>query len=66
VDGLPKIVESEAEIVRLIYKLYLQGKTQNFIARHLTAEGIPTPGKKQKWNVSTILSILQNENHAVV
>ncbi|MGD9663553.1 MAG: recombinase family protein, partial [Porticoccaceae bacterium] len=26
-DGTPKIVESEAEIVRLIYKLFLQGKT---------------------------------------
>lgn len=45
-DGLPKIVESEAEIVRLIYRLYLQGKTQNYIARHLTAKGIPTPAKK--------------------
>lgn len=62
-DGTPKIVESEAEIVRLIYKLYLQGKTQNFIARYLTDKGIPTPGKKQKWNVSTVLSILQNEKY---
>lgn len=62
-DGLPKIVESEAEIVRLIYKLYLQGKTQNAIARHLTDKGIPTPGGKQKWNVSTVLSILQNEKY---
>ena len=62
-DGTPKIVESEAEIVRLIYKLFLQGKTQNFIARYLTAKGIPTPGKKKKWNVSTVLSILQNEKY---
>lgn len=62
-DGLPEIVESEAETVRLIYKLYLQGKTQNVIARYLTAKGIPTPAGKKKWRVSTILSILQNEKY---
>lgn len=49
--------------MRLIYKLYLQGKTQNYIARYLTAKAIPTPGKKTKWNVSTVLSILQNEKY---
>jgi DNA invertase Pin-like site-specific DNA recombinase len=62
-DGLPKIVESEAKIVRLIYKLYLQGKTQNAIARYLTQHGIPTPAGKRDWHVSTILSILQNEKY---
>jgi site-specific DNA recombinase len=62
-DGLPKIVESEAKIVRLIYKLYLQGKTQNAIARYLTQQGIPTPAGKQNWHVSTVLSILQNEKY---
>lgn len=46
-DGLPKIVESEAEVVRLIYKLYLQGETQYAIARYLTAKGIPTPAGKK-------------------
>lgn len=62
-DGSPKIVEFEAEIVRLIYKLYLQGKTQNYIARYLTDKCIPTPGKKKNWPVSTVLSILQNEKY---
>lgn len=62
-DGLPKIVESQAKIVRLIYTLFLQGKTINAITRHLTAEGIPTPAGKEKWNVSTVLSILQNEKY---
>jgi hypothetical protein len=56
-------VESEAKIIRLIYSLFLQGKTVNAIAKYLTIEGIPTPAKKEKWLVSTVLSILQNEKY---
>lgn len=39
-----EIVPTEAEIVRLIYKLYIeQGWGYKKIANHLTDEGIPTP-----------------------
>jgi len=62
-NGLPKIVDAEAKIVRFIYALYLQGKTHNFIARHLTEKGIQTPAGKQKWSISTVMSILQNEKY---
>ena len=62
-DGTPKIVESEAEIVRLIYRLYMEGKTSSAIAKHLTASGIPSPGGKQKWQVATVNSILSNEKY---
>lgn len=62
-DGLPKIVEKEAAVVRLIYKLFLEGKTTPGIARHLTEKGIPTPAGKNKWQPSTVLSILQNEKY---
>lgn len=62
-DGLPKIVEKEAKVVRLIYKLFLGGKTVPGIARHLTSEGIPTPAGKKKWQQSTIASILTNEKY---
>jgi len=62
-DGRPQIVESEAKTVRLIYTLFLQGKTINYIARHLTAQRIPTPGGKEKWAVSTIQSILRSEKY---
>src|SRR5574344_326094 len=48
-DGLPEIVPEEAEIVRKIYRLFMQGKSTNAIAGRLTAEGIPTPGKKTVW-----------------
>jgi DNA invertase Pin-like site-specific DNA recombinase len=63
-DGLPKILEKEAEVVRLIYKLFLEGKTTTGIAKHLTLQGIPTPAGKQKWLASTVESILKNEKYA--
>ena len=59
-DGNPKIVESEAKIVRQIYQLYLNGTTVRDICRILTDSGIPTPAKKSEWSVSTVMSILQN------
>ena len=59
-DGVPKIVESEAKIVRQIYQLYLNGTTVRDICRILTDSGIPTPAKKAEWPVSTVMSILQN------
>ena len=62
-DGLPKIVEKEAKIVRRIYKLFMEGKTPRKIAEILTEEGIPTPSGKNKWRGSTILSILTNEKY---
>lgn len=62
-DGLPKIVEGEAKIVRKIYALFLEGLTIRTIADQLTSDGIPTPAGKQQWSVSTIMSILQNEKY---
>lgn len=62
-DGLPKIVESEAKIVRLIYKKFLTGKTPSCIARLLTEMKIPTPAKKEVWQASTVESILTNEKY---
>jgi len=60
-DGFPRIVEKEARIVRLIYKLFLEGKTPSGIAKHLTDKKIPTPAGKKKWPVTTVKSILTNE-----
>ena len=60
---MPKIVESEAKLVRRIYSMFIDGKTPGAIARQLTAEGIPTPGNKEKWRQTTIRSILTNEKY---
>lgn len=62
-DGLPKIVEKEAAVVRLIYKMFLEGKTPSAIAKHLTESKIPTPAGKDTWQSSTITSILKNEKY---
>jgi len=62
-DGMPVINEKEAAVVRLIYRLFLGGKTPAGICRQLEAECVPTPSGKQKWNVSTVKSILCNEKY---
>ncbi len=62
-DGLPKIVEKEAEIVRSIYRMFLEGKTPSAISKHLANQGIPSPRGKKTWQVATVISILTNEKY---
>lgn len=61
---LPPVINPEqAEIVKQIYKLFMQGKTTCAIAKILTEAGIKTPRGKDTWSVSTIESILTNEKY---
>ncbi len=62
-DGLPKIVEEEAAIVRCIYQRYLEGASLTAIADELMAEGIKTPGGKPKWTKDGVRRILTNEKY---
>lgn len=62
-DGIPKIVESEAKTVRLIYKLFLEGKSTSWIAKYLTEHKISSPAGKDKWQETTVRSILKNEKY---
>ena len=62
-DGLPEIVPEEAEIVRFIYRSYLEGMTSYSICRELMKRGIPSPSGKEKWYASTVESILKNEKY---
>lgn len=62
-DGLPKIVPEQAEIVRRIYSLFMQGKSYAAIAKQLTEDGIPSPAGKPSWSLTTIRNILQNETY---
>ena len=62
-NGEPVVNEEEAKIVRLIYKLFLDGKSTSGIARTLTSQGVPTPGGGQRWQCTTIDSILTNEKY---
>ena len=61
--GEPEIVPEEAEVVRRIYCLFLEGQTPYGIKQMLEAEHIPTPAGKQTWQPATILSILTNEKY---
>jgi DNA invertase Pin-like site-specific DNA recombinase len=63
-DGEPKIVPEEAETVRLIYKMFLNGYSALTIAKHLTSKKIPTPAGCEKWGAHSIMSILRNEKYA--
>lgn len=62
-DDLPEIVPEEAEIVRRIYDLFMSGMTPFSVAKQLTAEGIRTPAGKEKWQATTVESILTNEKY---
>ena len=62
-NGTLIINETEAPIIRRIYREFMQGKTPFMIASGLTASGIPTPAHKEKWRVSTVQSILANEKY---
>lgn len=62
-DGLPEIVPEEAETVRKIYKMFIEGKTPGSIAKQLSCEGIRSPGGKLIWQPTTVESILSNEKY---
>ena len=62
-DGFPEVVPEEAAIVRRIYTRFIAGLTPGAIAKELTADGIPTASRKQRWQTSTVESILQNEKY---
>ena len=62
-DDLPEIVPEEAETVKRIYDMFLYGMTPGAIAKQLTVEEIKTPGGKDRWQSSTVQSILTNEKY---
>lgn len=62
-DGRPKVVPAQAEVVRKIYRLFIEGLTPSAITKRLMDEGIKTPGGKDKWQISTVKSILTNEKY---
>lgn len=62
-DESLKVVPEQAETVRLIYKMFLEGKTTQGIANFLMEYGILSPAGKKPWRASTISSILTNEKY---
>jgi len=62
-DGTPVVKEEQAEVVRRIYAMFIDGMTISAIAKKLSKEGIPTPGGKEKWQTKVVESILTNEKY---
>ncbi|ABZ85371.1 DNA recombinase, putative [Heliomicrobium modesticaldum Ice1] len=57
------IVPEEAEIVKRIYREFLEGASLLQIGRGLEADGILTAAGKPKWRPETIRKILKNEKY---
>ena len=62
-DGVLQIVPEEAEIVRKIFDLYIQGNGVRKIKRYLEEHGIKTVTGKSEWSTSTIDRMLSNEKY---
>jgi site-specific DNA recombinase len=63
-DGRLVIVEEEAEVVRLIFDLYLKGNGCRKIKKYLEEHGIKTVTGKDIWSTATIDRMLSNEKYA--
>ncbi len=61
--GRVKIEPAEAEIVHYIYDSFVEGASVQEIADALTKQGIRSPKGMERWNSSTIRSILKNEKY---
>ena len=57
------IVPEEAEIVRLIFRLYLEGYSAKKISQYLEENGIKTATGQDKWYDSVIFKMLRNEKY---
>ena len=62
-DGNLVIDPEQAEIVRRIYREYLEGKSIKKIAIGLEADGILTGAGNPRWHSSTVNKILRNEKY---
>ncbi len=63
VDGEIVIVPEQAEIVRTIFNLYLQGLTFGQIKTYLESMGVRTVTGKEHWDSTTIQKMLKNEKY---
>lgn len=63
IDGEIVIVSEQAEVVRKIFDLYLQGLTFGQIKSYLESQEIETVTGKGHWDTTTIQKMLKNEKY---
>lgn len=57
------IVPEEAEIVKLVFRLYLEGYSVGKIAKHLQEQKIKTATGQEKWHSTVVGKMLRNEKY---
>ena len=62
-DGNLIINKKEAEVVKRIFREYLEGQSYCTIGKGLTADGIKTAAGNERWIPSTLYKILRNEKY---
>ena len=63
-DGKPEIVPEEAKVIKLIFKLYLDGLTLRQIKKHLTEMNIQKRSNKE-WAINSISGILMESGKVI-
>lgn len=63
IDGEIAIVPEQAEVVRKIFDVYLQGFSLGQIKAYLESMGIKTVTGKNHWDTTTIQKMLKNEKY---
>ena len=62
-NDLPEIIPEEAEIVKEIFRSYLDGMSLKQIADSLNSRGVKTKHKQTTWQSEIVKSILVNEKY---
>ena len=62
-DGEPEIVPEEAEHIKMIFNLFLLGRSLRQIKEALERRNILTPRGNTEWGLSSIEHILRNEKY---
>ena len=57
------IVPEEAEIVRTVFRLYLEGYSAAKISEYLQEKGIRTTTGKEKWHATVVMKMLRDEKY---
>ena len=63
IQGTLVIDDAEASIVRMIFRMYLDGSSIRTIVAYLNDHDIPRNGREEKWSRTTIRYILSNERY---
>lgn len=62
-DGIPAVYDTEADLVRTVFRRYLAGESYSQIASTLQMSGIPYSDGSKPWNKNMVGRILQNRRY---